>query len=516
MINRIYLKDFLSFKEVDLELKKGLVVFTGPSGAGKSVLMQSILSLFAINEARATLGEVSLSDLNIFDEAYDIEAFDEIIIKEIKKDKTRYFLNSQAISKKNLNNFSKRLIEHLHLKDTSDFDSNKLVSFLDSMCSNNNKDFIILKKSFDEEFLIFEDMTKELFKIKNDELKLEDLKEFAKFEIEKIKSINPEIGEYEELNDIKKILSKKEKIQEAIEKSKDIFSYTSSVNSSLELLDEDTTFFNESINELNNIYEKFNDSLNDLEDLDIENVLDRIEKLSGLQKRFGSLEEALDYKKQKELELESYENISFEKSILEKKLSKLSKDLEEKAYKISTFRKESIVILEEKINHYLKYLYLSNAKINLDKKELDRNGFDVVHFELNGVNLDTISSGEFNRLRLALLTSISEFDIIENGILFLDEIDANLSGKESSAIAKVLNKLSQTYQIFAISHQPQLTSTASQHFLVDKKDGVSTVSKLDEKSRIDEIARMISGEDINNDAYTFAKNLLLENSEIKS
>lgn len=122
--------------------------------------------------------------------------------------------------------------------------------------------------------------------------------------------------------------------------------------------------------------------------------------------------------------------------------------------------------------------------------------------------MKTISSGEFNRLRLALLTSISEFEIVNNGILFLDEIDANLSGKESSAIATVLEKLSQNYQIFAISHQPQLTSTADIHFLVDKKDGVSSVKKLDDKARVDEIARMISGADITEDAYTFAKNLL--------
>ena len=510
MIERIYLKDFLSFKEVDLELKNGLVVFTGPSGAGKSVLMQSILSLFAIEDCKASLGEVTLSNLDIKDEAYDIEKNDDIVIKEIKKDKVRYFLNSQTISKKNLNLFSKKLIKHLHLKDTSDFDSSKLISFLDSMSNKNQKEFFSLKNSFDEQFLEFQEIKKELEKIKEDESKLEDLKEFAKFEIEKIKSINPKIDEYEELNDIKKKLSKKEKIEEAIESSKAIFSYTSSVNKALELLDEDSTFFDESMNELNNIYEKFNDSLSELEELDIENVLDRIEKLSSLQKRFGSIEEALEYKKQKEKELESYENISFEKAILEKNLLKTSKQVEEKAERISLFRKEAIKVLEEKINHYLKYLYLSNAKITLNKKTLDKTGFDEVSFQLNGVNLQTISSGEFNRLRLALLTSISEFDIIGNGILFLDEIDANLSGKESSAIATVLNKLSKSYQIFAISHQPQLTSTASLHFLVDKKDGVSTVKKLDENSRIDEIARMISGEDITKDAYSFAKNLLNE------
>src|SRR5690606_40957240 len=81
---------------------------------------------------------------------------------------------------------------------------------------------------------------------------------------------------------------------------------------------------------------------------------------------------------------------------------------------------------------------------------MDNTGKDGVNFKLNGVNLQTISSGEFNRLRLALLTVMSEIQIVDNGILFLDEIDANLSGKESSAIAKVLSQLAHSYQIFAI------------------------------------------------------------------
>ncbi|QKF82932.1 AAA family ATPase [Halarcobacter ebronensis] len=508
MINRIYLKDFLSFQEVDLELDKGLVVFTGPSGAGKSVLMQSILSLFAITEPKADLGEVTLSNLDIEDEAYDIQAGDEIIIKEIKKDKVRYFLNAQSISKKNLNDFSKSLVKHLHLKDTTDFDSSKLINFLDRLCSKEKVEFKTLKESFDENIKTLFSMQKELNKIKEDESKLEDLKEYAKFEIEKIASVDPQIGEYEELSEVKKRLSKKEKIQEAIEKSNAIFNYSSFVNETLNLLDEDSSFFDEAINELNNIYEKFNDSLYELEDLDIESVLDRIEKLSSLQKRFGSIKEALEYKEQKQKELDSYENISFEKAILEKNIKKLSNEVEEQANKISQYRKEFSTLLEEKINHYLEYLYLSNAKILLVKKELDTSGIDEVVFELNKVNLDTISSGEFNRLRLALLTAISEYDIIGNGILFLDEIDANLSGKESSAIAKVLTKLAKNYQIFAISHQPQLTSAANIHFLVDKKDGISTVKKLDKESRINEIARMISGENITEDAHNFAKNLL--------
>ncbi len=199
------------------------------------------------------------------------------------------------------------------------------------------------------------------------------------------------------------------------------------------------------------------------------------------------------------------------RAILEKKIAKLTEKVNILSKEISFSRSKSLIILQKKINKYLEFLYLSNAKITLEEKKLDLFGIDEVVFKLNGVNLDTISSGEYNRLRLALLTSMSEFDIIENGILFLDEIDANLSGKESDAIANVLSTLSKSYQIFAISHQPQLTSVSNQHFLVDKKDGISTINLLNKEQRIEEIARMISGEEITSNAIKFAKNLLEKN-----
>ena len=508
MITRVYLKDCLSFNEVDLEFKNGLNIFTGPSGAGKSILMQAILSLFALSDVKAKLGEVQLDNLKFSDDTYDISFDDDIVIKSIKKDKVRYFLNNQSISKKNLNEFSTKLIKHLNLKDTSEFDSSKLIVFLDKLTAKNNREFIEIKNSFDSLYIEFLQIKKELKKISEDENKLEDLKEFAKFEIDKIEQINPSIDEYEELNLIKKRLSKKEKIEVAIKKASGIMEFNQNVVNVLELMEVDSSFFDEAMNELNNVFEKFNDSLYELEDINIENVLDRIEKLSALQKRFGSIEECLKYKEQKKIELESYENIFFQKEKLEKRFTSINEELLILSKQISIYRKKTSLILEKKINEYLKFLYLSNAKIILNEKELDSNGIDYILFELNSVTLETISSGEYNRLRLALLTSMSEFDIVDNGILFLDEIDANLSGKESDAISKVLIKLSNSYQIFAISHQPQLTSSANQHFLVDKNSGNSIVKLLNNKERINEIARMISGENITNEAIDFAKNLL--------
>ena len=508
MITRVYLKECLSFEEVDLEFDNGLNIFTGPSGAGKSILMQAILSLFSLSEVRANIGEVTLSDSKITNEIFDISLDDEIIIKNIKKDKVRYFLNNQTISKKNLFDFSTKIIKHLNLKDTSEFNSSKLIDFLDKLTSKNKKEFIKLKSNFDILYKELSQIKKELEKIQEDEKRLEDLKEFAKFEIDKIEQINPTVDEYEELNFLKKRLAKKEKIEVAIKKASGIFELNHNVTTALELMEIDSSFFDETMNELNNIFEKFSDSLHELDETNIENVLDRIEKLSALQKRFGSIEECLKYKEEKKKELESYENIFFQKEKLEIRYKELDIKISELSSEISKYRKDTSLILEKKINEYLKFLYLSNAKIILKEKNLDSSGIDEVLFELNKVSLETISSGEYNRLRLALLTAMSEFDIVDNGILFLDEIDANLSGKESDAISKVLKKLSSSYQIFAISHQPQLTSAANQHFLVDKINGKSFVKKLDNNQQIDEIARMISGEKVTLEALEFAKNLL--------
>ena len=93
--------------------------------------------------------------------------------------------------------------------------------------------------------------------------------------------------------------------------------------------------------------------------------------------------------------------------------------------------------------------------------------------------------------------------------MILDEIDSNLSGKEAMSIANVLVKISKFYQIFAISHQPQLSSKAAAHFLVSKEGGVSSVKKLSEEEKITELARMISGKTITAEALEFAKKLRL-------
>jgi len=269
----------------------------------------------------------------------------------------------------------------------------------------------------------------------------------------------------------------------------------------------DSGFFSDALNELK--IARSSVDFDEFEGLDIEEILDRIESLNALIKRYGSIEECLEILKKRKSELAHYENIEFQKSDLVAKFTKLSNELKSSSEAITKERFKAIKELETMINSYLKDLYMDRIDMNLNSKNLDINGSDLVDINLNSSNLKTLSSGEINRLRLAFIASEAKISGLGGGVLILDEIDANLSGKEAMSIANVLIELSSLYQIFAISHQPQLSSKAHHHFLVQKSSKGSTAKELNIDERVMELSRMISGESITQEATEFAKKLLL-------
>ena len=207
-------------------------------------------------------------------------------------------------------------------------------------------------------------------------------------------------------------------------------------------------------------------------------------------------------------ELDSYENIAFEKSTLEKKVQTLQTEVNASAQILSLGRNKALKTLSSRVTHYLTLLHLEALDFHMQTEALHPLGIDNITLTLKGTKLEKVSAGELNRIRLAALAASSEFIQEKGGILILDEIDANLSGKESMSIAQVLEVLAKQYQIFAISHQPQLSSKAGMHFLVHKKKGVSKVTLLEKEARIQELSRMISGDTITQEAVQFATSLL--------
>lgn len=507
MIDSVKLEECLGFESCTQALDKNLVVITGPSGAGKSVFIDSILGLFGLKDFEGKLAEATLEEPLELEE-FGIESDDFTIFKVLKNEKTRYFVNNQQISKKKLKELSDRFLKYISHKDFSDFSDEALLLLLDSFISKENPMFKKTLKEFRELYAKHRELKKELTNIEDEERKVDELKEFAKMQIEKIDSIAPKVGEYEELMEFKKRLSKLSKIEENLKEISPIFELEEAVGRFYALLDEDDSLFSSAMDELRDRVERSSDFILESEKSDIDSLLDRIEKLSSLTKRFGSIEEALEFRDKKAKELEHYENISFEKSRLQKEYETNKKALDKLASELSTMRKNHIEKLSSDLNDLLKKLRLSSASLEMEKSELGENGYDSVIFRLQGAGLSKISSGEFNRVRLALLALRAKYTQT-SGVLILDEIDANLSGEESLATAKLLKELSSTFQIVVISHQPHLPSLASMHLVVKKDGKKSTISALQSsEERANEIARMISGENLTKEAILFAKDIL--------
>ncbi len=511
MIERLLLKNHLSFKSCDLEFSKGLIVFTGPSGAGKSVFMQGLLSVFGHAEVLADVVECTL-DVPLKLEDFGFETDETTIFKALKSKSVRYFINDQSASKKGLVDISRTFLNYLSLKDASEFENSRLLKLLDGVCTHRDPLHVKNVEAFERVYVSYKTAHDALEKIEAEEKKVEELKEFTRFEIAKIEEVSPKIGEDEELLNFKKSLSKKEKLEHALHDASTIFTLESKVHEALSLMEIAPDFFDEAMNELRVVFEKQRDRLDELEEIDVEAMLDRIEKIAQLKKRYGSIEEVLAHLVRRKEELARYENIGFEKQTLAKEVSLLKAKVDETSLALSQIRKAHLSLLETSLNSYLKELYMPEVHLFLEEGALNEQGFDILRVNLGKVDLKKISSGEYNRLRLAFLATYNTFLLSEQGVLILDEIDANLSGKESMSVANVLKMLSSKYQIFAISHQPQLSSMAEQHFLVTK-DSLhgSHVALLEKEQRIVELARMVSGENVSDEALSFAKTLFESN-----
>ncbi|EAJ4972140.1 DNA recombination protein RecN [Campylobacter upsaliensis] len=504
MISRILMKENLGFKEANLKLSEGLTVFSGLSGAGKSVLFKGILAAFGFGESEAKFVELELDDeLDL--ESFGIESESENVFKMLKEKSTKYFINNQSIAKKSLQSLSKSFIKYLSVKDNNEFSNEKFLTLLDALESAKNPKFNETKEKFEQIFKEYNENSLKLNRVLEEERRIEELKELAQTHIEKISKINPKSGEYEELLKLKKRLSKRDKIEEAWNKVGGIFEYEKAVLDALNLSEVDANFFSECFNELRIIAE--NQKMEEL-DFDIEALLDRISDLSYLIKRYESIEGALETLELKKKELEHYENLSFEKKELELLNRDLKEKLEKKAHILSEARVRNLEVLEDFLNDYLAKLYMKNLKLDcVQNDEINLFGKDEIKLSVSETKLKNLSSGELNRLRLAFIATECKILNSGRGIIFLDEIDANLSGKEAMSIAKVLDELSRFYQIFAISHLPQLSSKAHNHFLVEKNGKQSYVKKLEKEERIKELARMVSGEQISDEALQFARTL---------
>ncbi len=281
-----------------------------------------------------------------------------------------------------------------------------------------------------------------------------------------------------------------------------------------------------------------------------EQLRERLQVVHRLRKRYGSLERCIELRQTLEQELQFIENVESEKSILQSHISDLQQRLGALGMKLSRKRHAALNTLCQGIEGYLKELGLEHAQCSIDfeqKKtdlnlrstnrgaddssgrtiaihqkqayEVFANGLDLVRFRASmnkgeePMPLDKVlSGGEASRLMLALKSVLANADEIP--VVVFDEIDTGVSGRIARKVGQVLHRLGETHQVIVITHQAQIASMGSHHIaiskLVDSGQTFVQAAVLSARERVNEVAKLISGEHVTTSTLKSAKELLAE------
>ena len=549
MLTKLKIKNFAIIEDLEVDFSDGMTCITGETGAGKSILLGGLSLVLGkradlscmFDSSRKCIVEatfqISKYSLKKFFETYDLDYSDETILRReiLPKGKSRAFVNDTPVNLNLLEKISANLIDIHSQNETQSFLENEYqFQVLDALAGNDEL-LILYKKTLKslknttkeyKEALFFQSESRNTFELDN-------------FLLEELRSSNLKIGMHEELVGKVNELNSIEYFQNKIANSIQIIELDS-----YGILDK----FNELSQNILGIYEKSNryKSLNDrirqiyieLEDIleDLKSQFDLLEinpeKLAELNSQIDHLTSL--YLKHK---VKNVDDLIFIKQKLEKNIDKSSKfdekllylekkqkDLENKLKKysaeLSLNRKKTILILEKELKTLVNKMGMQQAefKVELNKgNEFYDNGTDQISFMFSanrGSSFKTlkkvVSGGELSRIMLAIKAILSQYKKLPT--LVFDEIDSGVSGKISNSIAEVMGTISTKLQVFTITHLPQVAAKGNHHFRVKKKvendKTITFLEVLNQNSRIEEIAKMLSGNRVTKTAIQHAKQLM--------
>jgi DNA repair protein RecN (Recombination protein N) len=221
-----------------------------------------------------------------------------------------------------------------------------------------------------------------------------------------------------------------------------------------------------------------------------------------------------------EVRLNKSLNMDIELNRLLAKQSKLEKSMANLASQLTKSRKAAVQILEKELGNLVSRMGMNEAEFKIDLEPSDTflsNGFDQLHFKFKsnkGGNFKPlkkiVSGGELSRIMLAIKAILSSY--IKLPTLIFDEIDAGVSGKISDSIADLMVAMGQKLQVINITHLPQVAAKSHYHFKVLKQElddkTLTSLLPLDKEARIEEIAMMLSGNQVSSTAIAHAKQLM--------
>jgi len=548
MLRSLKIKNYALIDEVSIEFDQGLTIITGETGAGKSILIGA-LGLLTGNRADTSVlrdkeskcvveGIFNISKYNlkkIFDQN-DLD-YDEVTIirREISPNgRSRAFINDTPVNVSTLKEIAERLIDIHSQHDTLLLNQPTYqLDVIDAFAGNGK-----LRDEYSTQYYKYSKIRKQLEELKEKAAKEKADYDYLQYQFDQLEQANLKEGEQEELEAEQQQLSHTEEIKNALGEINMILTdeengVTEQIRMARKAAEQITEYFpkaQELYNRLDSVFIElqdlagenevlFNDLEFDPERLEIIN--DRLDKIYELQHKFNvtSVKELLELKdefEQKLLQITSYDE---EIAKLEQQTLEEKQKLDKLAGELSQSRQKVKALFEQSIEGLLKQLGMPNTTffVDIEQTDLTETGQDkiVFYFSANKkVEAQPIakvaSGGELSRLMLAIKYIVSRSKVLPT--IIFDEIDTGISGEIAAKVGQMIKQLSKNLQVIDITHLPQIAAKADTHILVykeDREDGtISGLRKLNAEERVEEIAKMLSGESITSAALEHARQLI--------
>ena len=550
MLLEISIKNFAIIEAISLNFEKGMTVLTGETGAGKSIIIDAMNMMLG---ARATTdvirhgapkaeieGLFSIENSQALQEIFDeqgLELGDEIIIRReiLQNGRSVSRVNGQMVNLSVLRAIGQHLVDIHGQHDQEELMRPQLhIQMLDEF---GDTDFLELKQSYQTNFEAYRQMRKQLLEIKKNQEEHKARIEMLEFQMAEIESAALQPGEDLKLNQERDKLLNHKNIADTLTNAytmldNEEFSSLANVRSamndmeSLEEYDAEYREISTSLSESYYVLEDVTKRLDDIiEDLDFDGnclmqIESRLDLIHAITRKYGgNVDDVLLYfaKITEEYNLLTGNNLSSED--MEAELKQLEVSLVDLASKLASARHNLAQQLEIEIQQELKDLYMDKARfqVQFTKGKFSREGNESVEFYIStnpGEDFKPLvkvaSGGELSRLMLAIKSAFSRKEG-KTSIVF-DEVDTGVSGRVAQAIAQKIHKIGHHGQVLAISHLPQVIAIADYQFFIEKISNehstVSTVRLLTVEERVEEVAKMLAGENVTEAALSQARELL--------
>lgn len=549
MIERLWIQNFALIEQSEVEFGESLNIITGETGAGKSIFIGALSALMGKKtEAAAILDPNKKSIIeakflirphllpeNIWNELDFTPETELLIRREISQQgKSRFFVNDSPVNQTILKEIMENLVE-LH----GQHDGQKILSKdFQLMLIDQYGDLHEFVQSYQFKFNELKSKEQLFQEKKINSQKIDERKSFVKFQLQDFDLYELIENEDDTLEQQIKILENAEFIKTTLEKAclvlyeseKSIYSNLINVEKALEKvgnLSSQILHEKQKLSEASALIADASQTLRDyfeeveLDNAELEKLHAKLDFYNRLKKKYNVLtvkELVQIYEKYKN-ELKELENYDQDLSALQIQISQLEQEVYEKGYFLDEKRKEVAQELQEKVNEYLEAVALPNAKfqIQFEKIQPSRKGLSEVNFLVStnvglpaGLLSQIASGGEISRIMLAIKAALAEK--MELSTLIFDEIDTGISGEVALKVGKVMEKLAQKFQVITITHLPQMASRSGKHFFIYKEiiqdKTYSRIKELNENERIEQIAKMLYGENPPASAIENAKTLL--------